>query len=308
MPKVDKIDNLEEMHTTKKFGQPLKPSEFVEQLNAIEVDIVHAPTVEQFRQTISVFLGNTWGDTINWDFEEAETDRIIDQLFKFELLPTAMETINLTFAINGMDMIDTTHLIRHRLFSFSAQCHGDRDMRDDRIMVKPSIMQHPEFFERYQSITNEARKLYVDMMDSGEIHGLDARTIMPRNFEHFYFARATIKDWIGYCNMRKDENIQTTVDNIIALKVWKRISEVYPFLAHLVDFDKPDEFYVRQSKKGKTNIFPPAKKNDLFDWVPEQFFHPLGRDEFPGGEVFLELRDKLKAEIQEIVDNHKAIK
>ncbi len=48
-----------------------------------------------------------------------------------------METINITWSVNGMDMVDTTHLIRHRLFSFAAQVHGDRDMRDDRVVVKP---------------------------------------------------------------------------------------------------------------------------------------------------------------------------
>ena len=302
MPKVrkDQMPHLQQMHTKLKFGQAVKPIEFVNQLENIDVQIVHAPTIPEFRKTISVFLMNTWNDKIQWDFPEDAINQTIDELFRYELLPTAMETINITWSVNGMDMVDTTHLIRHRLFSFAAQVHGDRDMRDDRVVVKPGIMVNKDFYDRYRQITEMARGLYVDMLDSGLVHGLDARTVMPRNFEHFYMVRCTIKDLIGYCIMRGDEQIQTTVDNIIAMKLWLEVLKKYPFLKGLVDFRKPDQFYQRQSAKGKTNIFPPNKKNDNFDWCEDQFYHPIGRDEFPGGEVYLKIREDLLKQIDSI--------
>lgn len=302
MPKVRKeqMPHLQQMHTKLKFGQAVKPIEFVNQLENIDVQIVHAPTIPEFRKTISVFLMNTWNDKIEWDFPEDAISQTIDELFRYELLPTAMETINITWSVNGMDMVDTTHLIRHRLFSFAAQVHGDRDMRDDRVVVKPGIMANKDFYDRYKQITEMARGLYVDMLDSGLVHGLDARTVMPRNFEHFYMVRCTIKDLIGYCIMRGDEQIQTTVDNIIAMKLWLEVLKKYPFLKGLVDFRKPDQFYQRQSAKGKTNIFPPNAKNDNFDWCEEQFYHPIGRDEFPGGDVYLKIREDLLSQIDAI--------
>lgn len=306
MPKVHKsnMPHLQKMHTQLKFGKKAQPIEFVNQLEAIDVQIVHAPTVAEFRKTISVFLMNTWNDKIQWNFPHEDIDQTIDELFRYELLPTAMETINITWSVNGMDMIDTTHLIRHRLFSFAAQVHGDRDMRDDRVMVKPGIMANANFFERYKQITTMARDLYTDMLDSGLVHGLDTRTIMPRNFEHFYMVRCTIKDLIGYCIMRGDEQIQTTVDNVIAMKLWLEVLKKYPFLAGLVDFRKPDSFYQRQSAKGKTNIFPPNAKNDNFDWCEEQFYHPIGREEFPGGDVYLKIREDLLKQIDAIKKEH----
>ena len=306
MPKVskDQMPHLQKMHTKLKFGQKPGLVKFMHQLDCINVQIVHAPTVPELRKTISTFLMNTWNDKIETEFPEDDIDTTIDELFRYELLPTAMETINITWSVNGMDMIDTTHLIRHRLFSFAAQVHGDRDMRDDRVMVKPSIAANPEFYERYEQITTAARDLYVDMLDSGLVHGLDARTIMPRNFEHFYMVRCTIKDLIGYCIMRGDEQIQTTVDNVIAMKLWLEILKIYPFLKGLVDFRKQDTFYVRQSAKGKTNIFPPNAKNDSFDWCEEQFYHPIGRDEFPGGDAYLTIREHLLKQIDAIEAKH----
>ena len=294
------MPHLQKMHTTLKFGKQTQPIEFVNQLENINVQIVHAPTIPEFRKTISVFLMNTWNDKIQWEFLEEDINQTIDELFRYELLPTAMETINITWSVNGMDMIDTTHLIRHRLFSFAAQVHGDRDMRDDRVMVKPGIMANKDFYERYKTITTMARDLYVDMLDSGLVHGLDTRTIMPRNFEHFYMVRCTIKDLIGYCIMRGDEQIQTTVDNIIAMKLWLEVLKKYPFLKGLVDFRKPDAFYQRQSAKGKTNIFPPNAKNDNFDWCEEQFYHTQGRDDYIGSETYLRIREDLLNQIDSI--------
>lgn len=298
MPKKTEVQH-EKMHTTLKFNTP-GTVEFVEQLNAIDVKLVHAPTIQQFRDAISVFMMNTWNDTVQTEFAEEDIDTCIDQLFSGEILPTGMEIINLTFAINGMNLVDTTHLIRHRLFSFSAQCHGDRDCRNDRVVVTPGIMANPEFYDRFQTLMKDANQLYVDMMDSGQVNGLDARLCLPRSLEHFYFARATIKDWIGFVKMRIDEQIQTTADNIIALNIWLQIVKQYPFLKKYVNLDSPDYFYVNQSKKGKTNIFPPNAKNDLFDWSEDMFFHKIPRDEFPGGNVYIELRNKLVAEINAI--------
>jgi thymidylate synthase (FAD) len=302
MPKVnkDQMPNLQKMHTEIKFHKKPDPINFLNQLENINVKIVGAPSIPEFRNIISVFLMNTWKDKLEYTFAEPDIDQTIDELFKFELLPTAMETINITWTVNGMDMVDTTHLIRHRLFSFSAQVCSDRDMRDDHVMVKPSIMANKDFYERYQSITNAARDLYMDMLDSGEVHGLDARTIMPRNFEHFYMVRCTIKDLMGYCIMRGDEQIQTTVDNIIAMKLWLEVLKIYPFLKGLVDFRKPDAFYQKQCGKGKTNIFPPNAKNDNFNWCEEQFVYKRPRDEFPGGESYLQIRESLLAQMDAI--------
>jgi thymidylate synthase (FAD) len=298
MPKNNNVV-VEQMHTTLKFGES-GHLEFVEQLNNIDVKIVGAPSVAEFRKTISVFMMNTWNDHLHFEFSEEAIDQCIKDLFAGKILPTGMETIGVTWSVSGLNLIDTTHLIRHRLFSFSAQTHADRDMRDDMCVVTPGIMANEDFYDRYQSIVRNAHQLYIDMMDSGRVNCLDARTIMPRCMDHFYVTRCCIKDLVSYCQMRADEQIQTTVDNIVAMKLWLEILKLYPFLKGLVDFNKPDTYYVSQCSAGKTNIFPPNKKNDLFEWTDEQFVHTIHRDDFPGGDVYLKLKAELLAQIDAI--------
>jgi thymidylate synthase (FAD) len=274
--------------------------EFVEQLEAIEVKIINAPSITEFRTIISQFMMNTWNDRLETEFHPRMIDQCIKDLFAGNILPTGMETIGIVWSVSGINMIDTTHLIRHRLFSFSAQTHADRDMRDDRCLVPAGITANDYFCDRYLQITRDAHRLYIDMMDSGEVHCLDARTIMPRNIEHFYIVRCCLKDLIGYCQMRGDEQIQTTVDNIIAMKLWLEILKRYPFLKGIVDFNAPDSYYVRQCKAGKTSIFPPNAKNDSFEWAESQFVHKRHRDQFPGGDVYLNMRKKLLAQMEAI--------
>ena len=293
---TDDIHECDPLHTQLKFGDA-PTTAYVNQLNAIRVELVAPPSQVQFREIIGVFMQNTWNDELEHTISRSKAESIIHDLFNGEILPTGMETINLTWTVEGLDMIDTTHLIRHRLFSFSAQTHADRDMRNDDVMAKPSIIANREFFARYIDICAQAKQLYCDMMDSGEVNCLDARTIMPRCFEHFYIVRGTIKDIISFCIMRTDEQIQTQSDNIVALKLWLKILEQYPFLGGLIDFEKPDAFYVKQCGKGKTNIFPPNKKNDLFTYSPKQFFHDRHRDDYPGSNTYLQLRKKLIEEI-----------
>lgn len=287
------------MHTTKKFGRP-SSMEFKEQLCAIDVQIHNAPTIEQFRKTISVFMMNTWNDRLQTEFSDEEIDTCIRELFAGNILPTGMETIGITWSVSGMNMVDTTHLIRHRLFSFSAQTHADRDMRDDDVLVPAAIIANREFLERFIQLNRDAMNLYTDMMDSGKVHCLDARLVMPRSFEHFYITRCCIKDLIGFCKMRGDEQIQTAADNVIAMKLWLEVLKLYPFLKGIVDFDLQDDFYVRQCIEGKTNIFPPNKKNDVFDWSEGQFFHNKHRDSYPGAEAYLSIRERLINEINAI--------
>lgn len=295
----NKNKKIEKMHTKVKFTEP-GHLEFVEQLNNIDVKIVSAPTIEQFRKTISVFMMNTWNDKLQYEFDDAAIDKCIQDLFSGKILPTGMETIGITWTVSGINMIDTTHLIRHRLFSFSAQTHADRDMRDDLCLVPPGVMADEQFYDRYRKVVHDAQELYMDMMDSGAVTCLDARTIMPRCMDHFYIVRCCIKDLIGFCQMRGDEQIQTQSDNIVAMKLWLEVLKLYPFLKGLVDFRKPDMFYVKQCEEGRTNIFPPNTKNDVMDWRYDQFVHSIPRDEFPGGEVYLKLREELLAQIDAI--------
>lgn len=296
MPKNNNIEH-EPMYVIPKWNEPGN-LEFIDHLNAINVKIVHAPSVKEVENMIGVFMTNTWNDRLNYG-PFGRIDKVIKELFAGNILPTGMEIINLTFTIEGMDMIDTTHLIRHRMFSFSAQTQADRDMRNDRILVSPQIAESI-FLDEYLDVCHRAHDLYMRMVDCKQIDMLEARTIMPAAYEKFYICRGTIKDIIAYCNLRCDEQIQPWSDVIIAMKLWFEVIKIYPFLKDLIDFTAPDWFYVKQCSNGKTNIFPPLPKNDTFEWNESQFLYDKPRSEFLGYERYEALRQSIITDIRNV--------
>ena len=290
------MNQHEPLYTQRKFGK--EPNvKCVNQFDAIKVTIVDAPTVEQLRKLLPVFMYNSWQEKPKFDgFTDEEVNTCIKELFSGKILPNGMETIGITFCVEGLDLVDVTHLIRHRAFTFSAQC-SDRDLRDLTALVKPSIMANDEFLDRYIDIVNQSVQLYADMMDSGEVNTFDARTILPICKSHFYSVRGCIKDIIAFCNQRCDEQIQPQSDNIIAMKLWLEIAKLYPFLKDVVDLRQQAKYYINQCIAGKTTIFPPNEVNDAFEWCETQFFHDKHRDEFNGGDEYLRVKTKILDEL-----------
>ena len=301
MPKVDKNTAKENLYTPRKFGTPYSAL-FIDQFDAIKVTIIDAPPIDKMRSTLARFMLNSWSEYPRDIFNKEEMDKCIKELFDGSILPNGQEIIGITFRVEGIDMVDVTHLIRHRAFTFSAQC-SDRDLRNMEVLVKPSIAES-EFFQRYIDHVNASVKLYADMMDSGDINTFDARTVLPLCKSHFYNVRGCIKDIIAFCNQRCDEQIQPQSDNIIAIKLWLEIVKLYPFLKGVVNLDQLSSYYIKQCKNGKTTIFPPNRKNDVFEWSNDQFFHDKHRDEFLGGERYRELKQSLLSELESIDENY----
>lgn len=299
MPKVNYSIATEPMYCKLKYGEEPQKLEFLEQLSHLKVSIINAPSEYEFKETIARFMLNSWSESPRVYFSNSEMDECVRQLFAGEILPNGQEIIGITFCIENLDLIDVTHLIRHRGFTFSAQC-SDRDLRNLPILIKPSIAADEGFRKRYMEICNLQNELYIDMMDSGKICTFDARTVMPISKTHFYNCRACIKDIIAYVNQRSDEQIQTQVDNIIAIKLWTEVVKLYPFLKHVVNLRKKSDYYINQCKSGKTTIFPPNKKNDVFNWSDDQFFHHQHRDSFLGGNEYIGIRDKLLEEFDSL--------
>lgn len=280
-------------------------TEFKEQLSNIKVDLLNYPTIDSLKSYIPEFCLATWED-IPGDYTEEERHKALLDLFAGSLLPTAFETIRLTFRVSGMDLIDVTHLIRHRTLSFSAQCTADRDMRGDDCMVKPSIMYgNRGFLDRYETIVKLAKTLYADMVDSGEISILDARTILPRCLSSFYYVSGNIKDILQFIKTRVDEQIQPESDNVIALRMYEQLCLVYPFLKGTIKIGGVDKWYCDTINSGhSSNIYFPKKEN--LDYLiskgeelqDTEFVYRKTRDSFNGSEVY----DIIKQSIKRITD------
>ena len=288
-------NNLDAVHLPMdlKFGQE-PTTHYINNLESLNIEVIDAPTQEQAQKIAWNMTKATWADTPNEtnfenaSFEEASTN--LQDVLNFRALPTPMECLGFTFKISGIDTQTVTHLIRHRAGSFAAQCTGDRDLRNDNVLV-PESVENSDFHHRFIEVAAAAKKLYADMVDSRVVSLMDARVILPKSLETFYIARFNLKDLIGFIKQRQDVQIQPEVDNIMATRIARLVVERIPEVASCLDFSKPDMHYVRTfrveqadgtfTSKG-TNLYHPEPKNDLFDFHENDSIYPCRREEING--------------------------
>jgi len=267
-------------------------------LKNIKVELLNAPSLEELNTWVPQFTCAAWGDKpAEGDNYEYLKDKAVDLTFEGKMLPTVLEGINLVFCVSGIDLTDATHLIRHRTLSFSAQALGDRDMRKDRLFIKESMV---DYKSEIQELYTKTLHLYAKMLDSGEVSSFDARSILPRGMETYYYVRGNIKDILNFIDLRLDRHIHPQSDNVIAMYMYRELVKTYPQLKGRFDLYRPDKFYakVATSDVGH-NIFPPNKlTKPLINGEMAPCTHSKNRDEFKGSEVYLAIVDEVAKEIQ----------
>jgi len=288
-------NNLEQVQLPMelKFDQ-VPVTNYINNLESLNIELIDGATREQAQKIAWHMTKATWADTPSETaFENATPEEAsinLQDVLNFRALPTPMECLGFTFKISGIDTQTVTHLIRHRAGSFAAQCTGDRDLRNDNILV-PESVENSDFHQRFIEVSAAAKQLYSDMVDSRVVSLMDARVILPKALETFYVARFNLKDLIGFIRQRQDVQIQPEVDNIIATRIAKIVCEAIPEVSTCLDFNKPDMHYVRtfrvQLPDGSytsrgTNLYHPEPKNDLFEFNEKDSIYSCRREELNG--------------------------
>lgn len=283
MPKNNNLEPIQ-LPMNIKFGKAPETA-FINNLDSIKVELISAPSMDQLRSYLPQFILATWAENYdsNDDLPLRERDRVIREALEGKALPTALETINLTFRISGISLQEVTHILRHRMASFSADCSGDKWWSDKDALVPSSIEQSDEFYERYKKLVEDAKQLYCDMIDSKDVSIMDARYILPRCLSTFYYMRITLKDAIAFIKQRIDKQIQPETDNMIAYLMYIELLQKYPVMNGLIDIHQPSYFYIKMARTGKaTNLYFPDEDSDKFEWNENDFIYQCERSDMVG--------------------------
>ena len=282
-----------------KTGKASK-TEYINGLEAINVRILNAPSINDLMNYIPEFTSGTWEDNPVINFTNEEREKAVEDLFEGYLLPTALETIKITFIVENLDLPDVCHLIRHRTMGFSASGTGDRDSRFDKVLLKPSMI-GSKYEGRIRYHINALKELYAEMMDDEEIPILDPRTILPRNTNNYYYVTADLKAIMAFVGQRRDESIEPETMNIFAFKLWREICKIYPKLKYKINLRDTDHFAVKTSIGGRSsNFYVPEEKNDIYEYKLSWFMRKKKRSEMRNGDQYIKLRDSILKEIDDL--------
>ena len=221
---------------------------------------------------------------------QQELSKNLEDVFGGRTLPAPMECLGFTFRLSGLSFQEVTHIIRHRAGTFAAQCTGDRDLRDDDVVVPEPVQNSPDFLRRWEKIVNDSKELYAEMVDSKVVSMMDARLVLPKCMTSFYYMRLSLKDLIGFIYQRMDTQIQPAADNLLASRMAVEVAKVIPEFTSVIDFNKPDMHYIKtfRVKEGDkfvsrgTNLYWPIPKNDKFEFHPDDTIYQCTREEING--------------------------
>lgn len=223
----------------------------VNDLSNIKVTLLNYTPYSHLCKYIPELVTATWNENIQ-EFRDTllpkDRDEIMKLCFEGKLIPTALKSIPITILIEGITTHDVTHLLRHSGLSFAADCTGDKYIVD-RPIVLPSFFNDcpEEYVFRYLELQKQSYELYDDICNNlgNKVHIQDARLVLPRTMETFYYVTGSLFDFIKFLNQRIDMQVQPKSDNILALKLYKELKKVYPLN---ININARNNFYCAESE------------------------------------------------------------
>ncbi len=277
---------------------------FKNHLESIKATIVNHIPIEELAKYIPEFVSITWLESID-QIDQYMKERgltredLVDEMFARHTLPTALETVRLTFFLEGLDLTNVTHVIRHRMFSYSSQSSDPTSMEGHDILENDAFEEHPELKARARKLCDDANELYKDALNEGMTY-YDARHYMPRAKEAKYFMSGDVAQFISFINTRLGRQNQPTSDNILALRMRMALLSIYPQLERWMPIEQPQMAYISCiNEKANLNTYGPDKTHRVkmrlmgVDWSDAEFQHPKARDEYSCNDKFKELFDSI---------------
>lgn len=224
---------------------------YVNDLANIKVTLLNYTPYSVLQRYIPELVTATWNENIE-EFRKSllpkDRDEIMKLCFDGKLIPTALKSIPVTILIEGITTHDVTHLLRHSGLNFAADCTGDKYIVD-RPMIIPSFLNDcpEEYVKRYVEIMKESYDLYDDICNNlgNKVHIQDARLVLPRTMETFYYVTGSLFDFLNFLRQRIDMQVQPKSDNILALKIYKELKKVYPIN---ININARNNFYCSESE------------------------------------------------------------
>ena len=112
---------------------------------------------------------------------------------------------------------------------------------------------------------------------------MDARYILPRCLETYYFMSIDFKNLVAFLHQRIDRQIQPETDNVIAYKMYEELLLKCPIFAGTIDIDEPPRHWINTTRSGKcTNLYKPEENADVVEYNEADFMYNKRRDELNG--------------------------
>lgn len=168
------------------------------------------------------------------------------------------EELHWTLLLTGVSRFFTHQLVRARVgVTFSQQCTGDRDCRDDDVLV-PRVLRGP-LLRRYVHFALLQKTLYADLLDSRQVTPYEARFSLPSGASSFIYVHLNLAALLNLYRSRRCPQTQSHEQLVFTVKLREALLVASPWLAPLLpEGCNPGCWWKKIAVKGEaSNMFVP---------------------------------------------------
>ncbi len=125
----------------------------------------------------------------------SEAERVVRKALKEKAGTVLLESLTLTYNLDGVTRALTAEINRHRAMGFGEQSQRITDTRHHPIRLPPAVVE-AGFEEEYKRVANEIKDLYAKMVDSGKVPIEQARNIMPIGLITHEVETGNLRGWL----------------------------------------------------------------------------------------------------------------
>lgn len=143
-----------------------------------------------------------------------------------------LEHVSFTFGIEDISRVTSHQLVRHRLASFTQQSQRYASMKDNIIVVPPSIQGNPGAMAIFNETYEKAMAAYLELARKG-IPIEDARYILPHGLNTRLIMTMNLRELLHVCSIRLCSKSQWEIRYLFE-EIREQVKSVSPFFASLL--------------------------------------------------------------------------
>lgn len=222
-------------------------------ISNIYVKLINCPEEKDAIFTVATMMKAVNQNSFNYDSAEKDVNKI-KSLLEEKNLGTALEAIQLTFAISGISRTTTHQLVRQRVGAgFSQESFRDHDISKNEIICPESIAKDTFLYDWFQDLSEQIKDLYNYAIKIN-IPYQDARFIMPMGTATYIVMTTNFRALQGLLSQRLCNTVQWEI-NYVSRLMLREIEIHLPFFAKYL---KCSCEKVQKCTAYSSTLFPPC--------------------------------------------------
>jgi len=137
-----------------------------------------------------------------------EKERVVSEIIRRKEATVPLETLSLTFSLEGISRQTTHQLVRHRAMGYGQESMRICDNRLADVRLPSKIAKaKPEMLTRFKNLLIRVKEVYAEMIDEG-IPIEQARVILPIGTITYIVETGNLRAWLGVWSSRWAAGVQ----------------------------------------------------------------------------------------------------